>query len=184
MRRILLTGLALALVSSNVHADPLELKGLRLGMTADEAASVMESKSNPRAEILMNCGSDICISRHSFPFGGGTGSVLSYLLRDGVVGYITVDIKRNDFAIVRAALVEKYGQPTSREVREYRNKFGATTTGEVLTWRDEWGGEDFIEVHEVSGKIDRSSVILTSRTFMDRYRAEKASDAKKNAGDL
>ena len=113
----------------------------------------------------------------------GTISLYDALVdvRDDKVGSIILAFWQRDYEALRAAFVERYGPPTQRKIRTWKNKLGTSFNGESLSWERREGR---IILDEFSGTIGKGSAQIASRDYLDGLAEEQRSRTKKDAGGL
>jgi hypothetical protein len=82
-----------------------------------------------------------------------------------------------EYAATRAAIANKYGEPTSTEIKTYTNAFGATFQGEVAHWDQKDSAINLFEV-SVGGTNQSHFYIFNPATELAR---RAAAQAKANA---
>ncbi|MDP7597656.1 MAG: hypothetical protein QGI68_19120, partial [Pseudomonadales bacterium] len=94
--------------------------------------------------------------RLAFPFERNRGpnrttvagvetELLVYHFIDDKLYRISAFFEQDGYSDVKRALSAKYGNPSSTNVHEYQNAYGATFSGESLSWHRGVSSIDFIE---------------------------------------
>lgn len=103
------------------------------------------------------------------------------LFLEDKLGRVRIDLDSVDFGRLRAAMVEKFGQPTSDARSTVQNRVGASFDNESVRWRI---GDGEILLEQRFGSIDNSVVLITADWYA-RRESEKAKDqAKSSAKNL
>jgi hypothetical protein len=179
----------LATASLGVGAEPLEIKGIQLGVTTPEEVKarfpgVFVSSSgiilSPSAHIAARCGRPAatqCMSDaiDEIRVGGGAGGDYFFRIVDGVVTTVIVTFSQGGFATARAAVVGKYGEPSSRKTVELQNRAGAKFQSEQLIWKRDDGD---IRLTERTDAIDSSELVMRSKAQVERDEAAAAKKLK------
>jgi len=84
----------------------------------------------------------------------------------------------SEFRAMLEAFTGKYGQPTSQEMRDYQNSFGAKFTGRIITWDN---GVSRIVLTEFGADRDTSAVEFVHPSLK---RAAEAAAPKHSSKDL
>lgn len=178
--RVLL-GAVVLMASVDLWAAPLELKGLRIGMSAADAKMATASYG-------MRCEDDgVCIATRPVKIGAAKASFLMYRALDEAVCSVFVVFEHDDYSGVRAAVVQKFGEPTATRVREYVNGLGGTLTGESAYWEEDAGpsqGNVRLMLDERGPRGSASSLHLAGRVCLAKSEAAKKKKAAKDAENL
>lgn len=78
-------------------------------------------------------------------------------MSNGVVSRINLELDQSGFGALQAALVSRYGKPTSMEVKSFMTKAGGEFPSSTLRWE---GRKMAIRMYERFGRVDRSQVIV------------------------
>ncbi|MHB8742807.1 MAG: hypothetical protein ACYC9L_06730 [Sulfuricaulis sp.] len=163
---------------------PLELKGIRLGMTYEELlAAYPNGKEAPGQPRL---GGMACFSGNTFcTVGVGTlarvATVLQVNLSEGKVADAYMGrILPGDFDGVVAALQEKYGAPTSKTQGFVQNRMGAKFDNPSFVWNFPDGKLIATKFMPGAPMLDISQVEMASTAWL----AEKEAKQKARANDL
>jgi hypothetical protein len=103
---------------------------------------------------------------------------------DGAYRLYTIygSFSSGDYAKVRDAVTEKYGEPSHREEVILQNRLGAVLKGEVLVWTR---GDNSIRLSQYAGTIETSSLsIADAKQVSEHQRREKAKQGKQGSKDL
>lgn len=73
---------------------------------------------------------------------------------------VSLVVNEADRAAMGSVLVQKYGPPTSRELKTYQNALGATFEGSVLTWS---GDNVMLQYEELGPTRKLASMLLLSK---------------------
>lgn len=164
--------------------EPLELKGIRPGMTYEQLNTAVPGIPCSLAPKVKRCG----IS------GGlkGTPETMNTLAGRSVklwsmaftpdmrVAAVMLSLTPADFDAVRLALEEKYGPATTREV-PIQNRMGATFKNTVSVWKR---GDAVLELEKYGGSLDRMGITLLEPKLADEAFGNDKATAKKAVKDL
>lgn len=137
---------------------PLEIKGIRVGMDANEVRPKFESR---------DCMTSSCYRFRKYgkaanEFDSFAGAVVEYVRVDfseDRLVRMNMTMSAGSAGLVFAALSEKYGKAV-REENEFKTKGGVTTTQVVNTWTQ---GDAELVAESPSGKIDEMRITLVSK---------------------
>ncbi len=191
---------AAALAGSAWGAPPLEVKGVRIGMTPTEAKAALPlldckpeacmafpfdveaalvrcSKQRP-VEAIDACNAE---ARAPWAFGPTTAKAFWFPIKDGKIAAATVNVPEAWVKDVVVALTEKYGPPTSAADSNVQNRAGATFTTRTTTWRL----PDGVIVAEQRGvDIETGKVMMAPEAFIEAEARERAARNKASASKL
>ena len=181
MSRVVL--LLMALLSSPAFAwAPVAFQGLQLGASEDELRRMFplvschtrikaRTESERRDRRLCVLGWDaqsrrlatesgsIREFRHSVSIAGVGVSYVFFSLRDGKVTRISLHPHSSSFDRVSAALLDRYGKPTSEDIEAVRIRSGGIYENRKLRWIFPDGQ---IVLHRYGGSADHSSLVYLS----------------------
>lgn len=137
--------------------------------------------------------SQLCISGHDSPYSDKLRMLEglpfkdmairgTLTIQDGKVLNVTLDMRREeDYPDMAAILIEKYGEPTSKENSEVTSKSGGKFSSESWTWI---GKKNSIFLFERSGRIDRSAVVFSNNALVETYKRAEQEKTKKSASEF
>lgn len=185
---------AIAIFATALPTAAFDLKGLRVGMTLDEAKVAIPGAFDKCREGLANQPGWSCY--YSVEHAGKPWSnpkiqaletfagrpVKSWLiLHDGAkLTGVNVTMKNGDFDHVLAALTEKWGKPKS-EASTVHNRMGASFDQLVATWTDQG---NMLRARKRAGSLDEMAVNMTTVEAMQQRKREADNQAKDAAKDL
>lgn len=155
MRAAALLLIAPIVSGAAVAAEPLEIKGLRLGMPEFEALQILVGATCSDTLKPLPAPPRVCSDKTSTLAGHPARFLLA--VRNGVVASITVIFTSEHAADVRRAAIAKYGKP--------RDSGGAALM---------WGAGDQTLVYSHDPAKGSSWIVLSSRT--EREIRDKARD--------
>lgn len=187
---------ALLLLSFAAAANgPIDIKGIRPGMTLEEADTALPAFSSlcfVRPVERGGDGSKNCIhvtkSRHGNRLpaldtfaGVPTQSVFARIKGDKLAD-IAVDLASDHFTRVALALQEKWGKPHSETTGTIQNRAGANFDQVEMVWRS---GDYILTATKRRGRVDRMSILLTTATAVREGAQELLQERpKQDAKDL
>lgn len=173
--------LAALLLPAVACAAPLELKGMRPGMTKDELAAA-------RPEIVARCfqnsttgGLELCryvgaaATGELDTFAGAFVQSWTASLSGGRVVSVAILLHSNFFDRVADAMVERFGKPARRDGAT-QNRLGARFDQAELTWRRDG---HVLQITKRAGSVDDTIVTLS-----DPKAEHERAAPKRNAADL
>ena len=178
-----------------ISAQPLELKGLTIGVTT---STDLRAKF-PATEIYggyatlkwnehvagkcgrQNVGPCNSAALDEMRVAGGLPGNYTIKLLDSVIESIEVTFNNGGYSVAAGALKEKYGPPTAVDNSPSQNRMGATFANERLVWSQETGT---ITITMRSSKIDESRLTMASTRYLTRLREDEAAKIKKGAKEL
>lgn len=172
-----LAAITVAAGSLGAEPEPLEFKGVKLGMTEQELQKIVEvecSNAKPTADRL-------CI-KHLDSIAKVPATISYSLFSDKVLHiYIRTGNPQKNFSYIKDALVAKYGPPTKFFASELTNRMGAKFLDETLLWKRSYGN---IEARKYAGSIENSMVTFASPLFEEAAARRRGESAKIGAKDL
>lgn len=126
----------------------------------------------------MECRSRI---RDELTFGPAHVAGYQAEFADDKLGRAQVDFHVNWFARVHAAMVEKFGPPTSTSVSTVQNRMGATFESQTIVWRIPPGEVRLIQRY---GDVDSSVAIFADDAYATTERRSLQEKAKATAKNL
>lgn len=182
--------LAFAALASQA-APPIEVKGLRPGMTlaATRAAYPGIRCEGATEKDLAWCSYDSGVAEILRQQVEQLDTIAGQpVLHWGIqfapgdlLGRITVTMAPAFFDSVEVSLKEKFGKPARAKVVTLQNAFGAKFQGRELTWTQ---GDDFLVVKEFDGSRDTMTLSLGRVALLKKINAHGDTAAKKKASDL
>lgn len=112
--------------------------------------------------------------------GLAEGYQLQVLLHEGAVRSIVLTARHGDYERLRAVLVERYGEPTSRKTERVQNRMGAVFPSEHLIWT---GARVRIMAREHHNTLDQSAVMFSDVATSDRARESRRGAASESTRD-
>lgn len=94
---------------------------------------------------------------------------------------LTIYAKHADYQVVRSILIERYGQPTKRDVVTLKNKLGATFSSERLSWS---GSRIIAMLSEWESNLNDSSVTFAYTPWLSKLVREDTERVKAGASKL
>ena len=169
---------------SPVAKTPLELKGIRLGMTYDELFAAypngVQSPGRPRPNG-MDCLSGSTFCTVDVGSVAGVTSALQVSLRDGKVADAYMGrISPGEFDGVVAALQEKFGSPSATTQGIVQNRAGGKFDNPSYVWNFPEGKLLATKFMPGAPTMDISQVEMASTAWL----AEKEAKQKARANDL
>jgi hypothetical protein len=178
---------ALAILMQTAHGkQPFEIKGVRIGMTEQEAAKVTRSLGQRKCEKLKD---DSYQDARCYVFlesFAGKRAAMTYGLLQGRVVSVMVFVNHDHFSVVKDALIAKYGPPTAQETRVYENAFGAKLEGQVLRWSEnpDDPNASVVRLDERGPNLNRSTIFMSSPATNDLQHRFKTEKSRQRADDL
>lgn len=171
---------AAILVCATVAAQstpPLEFKGLSPG--GDATPLLTHAAWTCQAKQLS--GSDtVCFRKHE-TIAGADVQLVMVGIKEGKILSVYIPFAQTDFGRVHEALVLKYGQPAKSRKDVKTTRMGAEFTSLVAEWRQQ---SIYMKLEERSGKVDQSTLYLTSEASTRASAEQRSEQAQKNKGDL
>lgn len=203
IRASIILAFALAAPSVIAQQPPLEIKGLALGLTEEQLHSrlpgAFECKTHENigracyssvhtepagCRSLRRLPSQQCnaAERELYEFGPITPTIYAVNFdSDGRAGRMSVGFNTADYLPLSAALVAKYGAPTSDENRAVKNRMGAEFDNRTLVWRRPDG---VMTLQQRAGSVDRGNLVIMAVGFVERTSGDQAEKAKAAAKKL
>lgn len=104
----------------------------------------------------------------------------SYIIvNNEVVEGIILNFHHNFYDKIKLLFIEKYGEPTSSKISEYKNMSGAVLFGETLHWQ---GKNIFMNIIEYNGSFDSSQIFIETKSYFS-YLQDKEKNETKNILD-
>lgn len=160
------------LIFSNICYG-FDFKGLELGKRFNE--SELPSK-NIGASCFINKSRTLCNGLTKI--AGHDGDIFIATNAAQNIDAISIQFKTEYYDDILAALIEKFGKPTSTSNSKVHNSFGATFDQIVTTWKNDTG--DFIRLERYGSTVIEGSVSFISKSYSDYSEGEM----KKNRSDL
>lgn len=171
------TAILLCAAGTAQSTPPLEFKGLSPG--GDATPLLTHAAWTCQAKQLS--GSDtVCFRRHE-TIAGADAQLVMVGVKDGKILSVYVSFAQTDFGRVHEALVLKYGQPTKSRKDVKTTRMGAEFTSMAIEWHQQ---ATFMKLEERSGKIDQSTLYITSEASTRASAEQRSEQAQKNKGDL
>ncbi len=108
---------------------------------------------------------------------GDVQVIASYWLTDDAMRTVHVTFSGKDFAFIRSAFIERYGDPESEMTEEWRNRAGSSYQNVVLKWR---GDLVQIQLFQRGARRDDGVAILSYVPWLEKQ-VKRDSDAAKEA---
>jgi hypothetical protein len=188
--------IALIATATNIGAQgpPLEIKGVPIGASMDELQAKIPGFTCAASGCILlvssyvskQCGSGAssnCLLKAWEPlkFGPAFPKYYRAEFKDGKLARVSVTIDQGLAGQVIIALTEKYGKPSTDDVKSIQNRAGATFDNRVATWvRDD--GE--IKVEQRSGSINDGDVTISAKGYNEAATKEIVDKAKASAKGL
>ncbi len=102
-------------------------------------------------------------------------------IKEGKILSVYIPFAQTDFGRVHEALVLKYGQPAKSRKDVKTTRMGAEFTSLVAEWRQQ---SIYMKLEERSGKVDQSTLYLTSEASTRASAEQRSEQAQKNKDDL
>jgi hypothetical protein len=181
MNRLML--FASLVAASVAHAAPLELKGIRLGMTTAELNHAFRAGVNTLG--IPNPGGLTCWAPEFCTVNIGTLAGIKVMMQVSLVDGVVEDayasnLLRGDFDTVVEALKAKYGDPTKSTAGTVQNRMGGVFDNPTFEWDMPEGILLAAKHFPGAQKIETSKVEIASRKWMEK----KAAVARKANDDL
>jgi hypothetical protein len=173
------------LFSGLVYAEALNLKGLYIGLSLEEAKKVAP-KLTDRCSTTRDLTGYSCYYSSKHHGGNETVAnkpVLSWMtIHDGqnVSGlYVTMD--SGSFDHIVAALETKWGKPSSKDESMVSNRMGAKFDQVEVSWV-----KDGVKLRATKrgSKVDEMRITLVSEAALKKFNEDKAKSAADAAKDL
>jgi hypothetical protein len=163
--RALLIGLFFSL-----QAHAYDFKGIEIGApaTMDQIKEQTGVKCGAGA-----AGMKVCTGYSTIV--GGQAFTNIVLDDSGIVQRILVDFDSKDYDQVAAALVEKFGSPTRRDVSTIQNRAGAQFAQVTMKWES---GDNHVLLERYSSKITRSMLYMSTQKDRELMRSMKRANDK------
>lgn len=181
--------LVMLVLARAAGAEPMELKGITIGMPSSDVAA-----KYPKLFCFnMESGNRVCgdfrSDRSPSPlhhpeletFGGEKIKGFYVTMRDGVVSNVRVRLDTNRYLPVTTALAAKYGAPAAKENSVVKNRMGAEFDQEEQTWK---AGDERIIAKRRGSNLTEMEVSLISETQRLRQIEEMKEKAKASTKDL
>ncbi len=170
MRKVILISLLVLFVSPVFAEEPLSFRDIKIGMTMDEVQSKLQWYDCPQGEKY--CHSNATIKgvdvNATYNFGGKNTLEMFYF-----------SFSPDDYSILKAALIEKYGKTAKIIKRPVQNRMGASFQGEVVTWTFKSGDSIFITKY---GSTLGEGIIMFESKEYKKAQAEKEKKDKQSPG--
>ncbi|HLP31642.1 MAG TPA: hypothetical protein VK150_09790 [Geothrix sp.] len=175
-----------ALVSApkpNIGA-PVELKGVRMGMTMDEVVAAINARNETFQPETERKGATAEFTEFGLPIAGVESPYVTYdfveisgtLRLARIIAYFDA----SSFASIQTGFLQKYGLPSSK-VEPFHTKGGLKTTSRVCTWKRLDGT---IILTERKFKLDQGRLDLVSPVLWRSYMAEWSKWSDKQSSDI
>lgn len=188
---------------SSALCQPLELKSLRIGQSADEVGKSLPGiKCEPLAARFRAMGDSSCRiptvrecerlreltafkecyfrAESVASFGGAPTTAVHLWLIDGQLARITVDLRPADFDGVAAAISEKYGQPATDRQYPVRTMAGVEHQNRAIAWAHPDGN---IAGQRYGLDVTQATISISSNAAQQRQ-ADATPTVKERAKDL
>lgn len=99
----------------------------------------------------------------------------------GRVASAVVNFDANAWSDVRAALLTKFGAPTTSETGTVQNAMGAEFDTETLTWT---AGDLTLVAKKRAGKLTESSVQINSAATLAEFMRRREAEAQQDAAGI
>jgi hypothetical protein len=165
MRAVLLLGLLFPL---QVHA--YDFKGIEIG--GSTTPEQVKEQTGVKCGGGVN-GTNVCTGYSTIV---GKQAFTNILIdAEGKVQRIIVDFDSNNYDQVAAALLQKFGEPSKREVSTVQNRVGGKFTQEQLRWE---AGENQVLLERYSSKITKSMLYMSTEKDRAMLRSMKRENDK------
>lgn len=170
--------IAIAMIASaHAHGQTYDLKGYSLGGNFQEAKSGEWHKCDETYCLAMKLGKPMPLKVSSV--AGIDTKYFQVGAKDRAnIDSIEARFSSNGYEIVKLALLDKYGKPSSTSESQVQNKMGASFTNEVVKWSAADGAE--IRLERYAPDLSVSTITVLSGEAMKR-RADSANSAHKAA---
>lgn len=175
--------LMVLVLAPEVRAEPMELKGITIGMSASDVAakypkffcSNMESGNRVCGDFRPDRSPGSPLHHPELEtFGGEKIKGFYVTMRDGVVSNVRVRLDSNRYLPVTTALTAKYGAPAAKETSVVKNRMGAEFDQEEQTWK---AGDERIIAKRRGSTLTEMEVSLIS----ERQRLQQIEEMKEKA---
>ncbi len=139
--------------------------------------TLTDSLKNPS---ILTCRSEAMASQ-LFRIGQTSAGEFIFTDKDGTIEEVSASFSTSSFEAVLAALIEKYGKPTSQESERVQNKIGTTFNSMSATWKLSDGT---LVVRERSGKVDTMSLQIFTNKIVNSRKEESLKSIKDAAKNL
>jgi hypothetical protein len=158
----------LAVLWMPMTSSALDFKGVELG--ASVAPKFIEERTGVKcgkgANKLIVCNGNITIT--------GAPAYMNLVIgASGTVMRIDISFDSGYYAQVSSALLDKFGNPTGRQVSVLQNRMGASFDQEVINWVE--GGSE-AKLKRYAGKVSESSLYMSTQEDRDFWKERMNKD--------
>ncbi len=171
---LLMGGIVAVLVITPAKGQELDIKGIKLGMTMDQVATLHVDFRCPPIELCMIPGKHAVASMRTFADSSVEKWVLDF--RDGgKLGAISVYLDSAVATKAMQALTEKFGKAEKTDETEFKTQGGLRAKQVTMTWGRP---EAFLQVKSPYGNIREMVVRLSSTSFLESRNKSAVGKAK------
>jgi hypothetical protein len=161
--------------SSKVAAQPIEFKGISMGVSQNEFESKLPVFDCYKLPDGFAYDSSCKTTARFFSYAGAPGDAEAGFIRDRLV-WINIKFSEQSFPGVRAAVLEKFGPPSSSQTEPVRNRMGGKFMDEILMWRRD--GVTLV-MERYSSNTTKSQAVFSLDSAVEEITArQRASNSK------
>ena len=164
----------LFVLASTANAEKLSIKGLEIGTPKAE----MNERLKAGFASCNNIG-DTCTWLHA-NYGKRSVVVVADLIEEKICR-VSVIFSEEDSIYLGQGLVEKFGEPQTKNNQTLVNGFGVKYSSLVFLWRN---GNETLKFSQRSGRIDEGQIVLSDRACEAKFLAKDANETKTAADEM
>jgi hypothetical protein len=172
---------------AKANAAPIALKSLAPGMSVEEIRAIhpqISCDAPPKGKGLCHYFTKYAIggaSQALATLGGANVDTWQIILQDGKCAAVHVILPTEEFHLVKASMVERFGKPAAHELSIVTNRMGAKFDQATYRWTR---GGSTVVIKQRGAKVDEMLVSLTSAASIREFAAGHEAEIRKGAKDF